>query len=223
MISSPELRLILATNTEGLPPQVGKTGFVPMQHGEAIDFLAQAGVWFGPRRVLEEREDYRQIIPYIVLCVGDRVVRYTRTPAGGETRLHGRMSVGLGGHVDLVDSKTSGDRFELLGTVEKAAERELQEELGEVICTRRRWAGLLVDNDTAVGRVHIGLIGIWDIEGLPDREAEDAVGNVELVSFGELQHDAERLETWSAMLLPWLNGELLEASNCVGSSMVDTV
>lgn len=208
MSSSPELRLILATNTEGLPPVVGKTGFVPMHHGEAIGFLEQAGVWFGPRRVLEEREDYRQIIPYIVLCAGDRVVRYTRTPAGGETRLHGRMSVGLGGHVDLFDSKTSGDRFELLGTVEQAAERELQEELGEVTCTRRRWAGLLVDNDTPVGRVHIGLIGIWDIEELPDREAEDAVGDVELVSLGELQQNAEMLETWSAMLLPWLDGEL---------------
>ena len=213
MSFSPELRLILATNTEGLPPEIGTTGFVPMYHGEAIGFLEKAGVWFGPRRVLEEREDYRQIIPYIVLCVGDRVVRYTRTPAGGETRLHGRMSVGLGGHVDLIDSKTSGDHFELLGTVEQAAERELQEELGEVACKRRRWVGLLVDNDTPVGRVHIGLIGIWDIYGLPDREAEDAVGEVELVSLAELRQNAEMLETWSAMLLPWLDGELAQLGN----------
>ncbi|WP_150131844.1 NUDIX domain-containing protein [Sphingomonas carotinifaciens] len=210
MSVSPELRLILATNTEGLPPELGTTGFVPMDHGAAIGFLEQAGVWFGPRRVLEEREDYRQIIPYIVLRIGDRIVRYTRTPAGGETRLHGRMSIGLGGHVDLVDSKASGDSFQLLGTVEQAAERELQEELGEVTCERRRWVGLLVDNETAVGRVHIGLIGIWDIGGLPDREAEDAVGEVELVSLSELQKNAGMLETWSAMLLPWLEGELAE-------------
>lgn len=210
MTSSPELRLILAAHTEGLPPVVGKTGFVPIEHGEAIGYLEQAGVWFGPRRVLEEREDYRQIIPYIVLTVGERIVRYTRTPAGGETRLHGRMSIGLGGHVDLEDSKTSDNRFELLGTVEQAAERELEEELGAVTCRRRRWAGLLVDNDTPVGRVHIGLIGIWDIEALPERDAEDAVGNVALVSLTELQENSEMLETWSSMLLPWLKDELRE-------------
>jgi predicted NUDIX family phosphoesterase len=184
-----------------------------MDHGAAIRFLEEAGVWFGPRGVLEEREDYRQIIPYIVLRVGDRIVRYTRTPAGGETRLHGRMSIGLGGHVDLADSKTSGDRFELLGTVEQAAERELQEELGEVMCERRQWVGLLVDNQTAVGRVHIGLIGIWNIDGLPNREAEDAVGEVELVSLSELRENAEMLETWSAMLLPWLERALVEAGS----------
>ena len=208
MSSNPELRLILATSTAGLPPEVSGTSFTPMNHGDAIGLLEQAGAWFGPRRVLEEREEYRQIIPYIVLRAGDHVVRYTRTPAGGEARLHGRMSIGLGGHVDLVDARTSGDRFELLGTVEQAAQRELREELGDVACGGRRWVGLLVDNDTPVGRVHIGLIGIWEIEGLPDRAAEDAVGEVELASPAELRRDAERLETWSAMLLPWLESEM---------------
>lgn len=207
MTSIPELRLILAVSTAGLPSEVGRTGFVPMEHGAAIGFLETAGAWFGPRRVLEEREDYRQIIPYIVLRLGDRVVRYTRTPAGGEARLHGRMSIGLGGHVDLVDARVSGDQFQLLGTVEQAAERELREELGEVSCGSRRWIGLLVDDETPVGRVHIGLIGIWDIEGLPDRQAEEAVGEVELVSLEDLRRDADRLETWSEMLLPWLEGE----------------
>ncbi|MFT9206407.1 NUDIX domain-containing protein [Acetobacter orientalis] len=205
----PELRLILATNTAGLPPQASTTGFIPMDHGEAIELLEKAGLWFGPRRILEECEDYRQIIPYIILRVGDRVVRYTRTPAGGEVRLHGRMSIGLGGHVDLADAETSGDCFKLLGTVEQAAQRELKEELGDVTCECRRWVGLLVDNDTAVGRVHIGLIGVWNINNLPYRETEDAVGEVELVSLDKLGEQVERLETWSAMLLPWLESELL--------------
>jgi predicted NUDIX family phosphoesterase len=205
---NPELRLILAADAAGLPPIMAETGFVPMEHGSALRFLEKAGLWFGPRRVLEELEGYRQVIPYIVLCVGDRVVRYRRTPAGGETRLHGRTSVGLGGHVDLVDARSADERFDLFATVEQAAEREITEELGDVTCLSRRWVGLLVDNDTPVGRVHIGLIGIWHIERLPDRQAEDAVGEVAAVSLAQLKNEATSLETWSALLLPWLESEL---------------
>lgn len=208
MSASPELRLILAADASGLPPELGQTGFVPMEHGAAIGLLESAGLWFGPRRMLEELESYRQVIPYIVLRVGDRLVRYRRTPAGGEARLHGRTSVGLGGHVDLADAKSSGERFDLLGTVEEAAGREMREELGDVVCLRRRWVGLLVDNDTPVGRVHIGLIGMWDIDGLPDRASEDAVGEVAAVSLTDLKDDSASLETWSALLLPWLETQL---------------
>lgn len=208
MTGSPDLRLILAVHAVGLPAEIGKTGFVPMDQEVAVRSLETAGLWFGPRKVLEELEDYRQVIPYIVLRVRDRLIRYTRTPAGGETRLHGRMSVGLGGHVDLLDAKSCGDRFDLLGTVEQAAERELREELGEITCERRRWIGLLVDNDTSVGRVHIALIGLWDIHDLPHGETEEAVGEVTMASLRELKADAENLETWSALLLPWLELEL---------------
>lgn len=208
MIKDPELRLILAAHSAGLPSGLAYTGFAPMEHGSAISLLEQAGLWFGPRRILEELDEYRQIIPYIVLCVGDRVVRYKRTPAGGETRLHGRTSIGLGGHVDLVDARSAGERFDLLSTVERAAERELDEELGNFDCLRRRWVGLLVDNETPVGKVHIGLIGVWDIADLPQRKAEDAVGEVAAVALAQLDEESASLETWSSLLLPWLKNEL---------------
>jgi hypothetical protein len=62
----------------------------------------------------------------------------------------------------------------------------------------------LVDNDSAVGRVHVGLIGLWNLSALPSAVAEDAIGEVTAQSVTELAANAERLETWSAMLLPWL-------------------
>jgi len=174
----------------------------------AVRALESAGLWFGPRRELEQMEEYRQIIPYIVLRKGSRLVRYTRTSAGGEARLHGRMSIGLGGHVDLADAVSRGGRIDLLATIERAAERELVEELGGAACEDRRWIGLLVDNDSAVGRVHVGLIGLWSLSTLPVAVAEDAIGEITAQSVTELAADAERLETWSAMLLPWLEVEI---------------
>jgi predicted NUDIX family phosphoesterase len=212
-----ELRLILAARSARLPLELGRTGFVPMNGEEAVYVLERAGLWFGPRRDLEHMEEFRQIIPYIVLQTGSRLVRYKRMPAGGEVRLHGRPSVGLGGHIDLADAVARGDQIDLLRTIERAAERELLEELGGVQCTDRRWVGLLVDNDSAVGRVHVGLIGLWRLVALPDALAEDAIGEVAVQPVAELAVDAARLETWSAMLLPWLEdiirSELLPEAN----------
>lgn len=201
---APGLRLILAASAGGLPAELARTQFRPMAEADAIGALEQAGLWLGPRPVLEETEAYRQIIPYIVLRYGDGFIRYTRTPAGGEARLHGRTSIGLGGHIDLGDVKVSGETIDLIGTLQCAAERELLEELGEVECASKTWAGLLVDNESPVGRVHIGMIGLWTLSAMPAGVAEDAIGDVALCSVQDLQDDAARLEGWSAMLLPWL-------------------
>lgn len=199
------LRLILAAKTEGLPKQLGSTQFLPMPHHQAIEALEGAGLWLGPRPVLEETDEFRQIIPYIVLQYGTEFIRYTRTPAGGEARLHGRTSVGLGGHVDLSDVETSGEAIDLVRTLENAADREVLEELGDVEIASKEWVGLLVENDSAVGRVHIGMIGLWRLRSLPAGIAEDAIGEVSSISVSALKADRERLETWSAMLLPWLS------------------
>lgn len=199
------IRLILAARTDGLPSQLNSTGFYPMAHGEALAALEAAGLWLGPRPILEESPEFRQIIPYILLRYGSKVVRYMRTPSGGEARLHGRMSVGLGGHIDLADIRTRGEAIDLHGTVECAADRELQEELGGVDCSQKEWVGLVVEHDSDVGRVHIGLVGMWDLSREPDGVLEDAIGEVGLASFCDLEDQTERLETWSSLLLPWLS------------------
>lgn len=204
-VNMKNLRLILAVQTAGLPKHLSETQFLPMPHRQAIETLETAGLWLGPRPVLEETADFRQIIPYVVLQYGSEIIRYTRTSAGGEARLHGRMSIGLGGHVDLSDVETSGEAINLIRTLQNACDRELLEELGEIEVESKEWVGLLVENDSAVGRVHIGVIGLWRLRSLPTALAEDAIGEVSSISITSVNADVARLETWSAMLLPWLN------------------
>ena len=127
-----------------------------------------AGLWFGPRRDLEEMDEYRQLVPYILLQIGFQFIRYMRAPAGSEARLHGRMSIGFGGHIELADAVVRGSQIDVLATIERAAEREVLEELGQIACKDQRWIGLLVDNTTVVGRVHLGLVGIRRLSVLPD-------------------------------------------------------
>ena len=80
--------------------------FETMSGEEAIVELDAAGVWFGPKPVLEQDESFRQIIPYVVLRCGGNYLTYTRGATGGESRLHAKISMGFGGHVDLPDIKT---------------------------------------------------------------------------------------------------------------------
>jgi predicted NUDIX family phosphoesterase len=198
-------RMILAAAAAGLPADFSYSGFHPINSDQAVSTLQLAGLWIGPRDTLEESPDYRQIIPYIVLKCGDRFMRYTRTPAGGEARLHGRMSVGLGGHIDLSDVVCINDRVDLGSTVQRAAEREVEEELGPVTIQAMEWVGILVDNDSAVGRVHIGLVGLWTLLSPPEGMPEDAIGDVALCSLPALDAVRDRLEGWSELLLDYLH------------------
>ena len=200
-----DLRLILAAKTNGLPEDLQhESKFLPMTHEDALAALENAGLWYGPRAFLEECELYRQIIPYIVLHRGGKIVRYTRTPKGGEARLHGRYSIGLGGHIDLADVAVDGDKISLKDTLQKAADRELQEELGSATTNPIEWLGLMVEHDSAVGRVHIGVIGIGHLREDDSAEIEDSIGDLASVTLEQLQTDFERLEGWSQKLLPWL-------------------
>lgn len=123
---------------------------------DTLAALEGAGLWFGPRAPLEENESFRQIIPYLLIRVDGKLVGYTRAPSGGESRLHGMVSVGLGGHVDIPDAQTRSDeRFDLLATLNFASFRELQEELGAVgQITKTEWVGMLADIETEMAARH---------------------------------------------------------------------
>ncbi len=197
-------KIILAVPAEGLPPVLQRTSFVPMTEDQVLTTLYRAGPWLGPRSQLEEMPTFRQVIPYVALKCGDKWVRYTRTPAGGEKRLHGRVSIGLGGHIDLSDVVMTGDSVDLVQTLTGAAQREVEEELGGVNPVSQRWTGLLVDNDNAVGRVHIGVVAVWEVTSVPHGSNEDAIGDTGLATLQELKADERRLETWSSLLVRYL-------------------
>jgi predicted NUDIX family phosphoesterase len=198
-------RMILATAAEGLPNILGTTGFYNFDAHEAFSAFHTAGLWIGPRDALEQMPNYRQIIPYVVLRVGDQFVRYTRTPTGGEDRLHGKMSIGLGGHIDLSDIVSVNDCVDLIATFQNAAQRELDEEIGDIDCISREWIGILVDNDTDVGRVHIGIVGILNLRTAPTDTNDHAISDISLCSVEELKHSRNRLEGWSTMLLDYFS------------------
>lgn len=200
-------RMILACASALLPMDVdGASGLHTMTESMMLGMLHNAGLWIGPREDLEKLPVYRQIIPYVVLRHNGKIVYYQRTPAGGEGRLHGKVSIGFGGHIDLFDLRfIDASTVDLTSTLEIATDREVLEEVGnDFNVVSKKVLGLLVDNSNDVGRVHIGVAMVWDLDRAPcNRSPEDEIANVGAAPL-EILRSASVMgyyEEWSRILL----------------------
>lgn len=197
--------LILAVDRAGLDPTLDSNGFHALSNTGPVATLESAGLWIGPRQALENNKNYLQIIPYIVLTDGSKIAYYTRGESGNEARLHGLVSIGLGGHVDLEDVVLDGNDLDLVETIYKAAKREVFEEVGLQEFSRQTWIGLLFDNSSDVGRVHIGVVGIWYVERFESMVIEDTIRTLTTAPLDSLLNELPHMETWSSYLLTWLS------------------
>lgn len=144
-----------------------------------------------PRAQAEQSPEYKQLIPYCILRRGDLVFHYRRGKKGAENRLHGLRSIGIGGHINPED----GDVNQLL-TYDKAVLRELQEELGYTASQAPEIFGLVNDDTTEVGRVHLGVIHVLDIpEDLT--QLEDTVCDPDVVPLIAAYANLPQYEVWS--------------------------
>jgi predicted NUDIX family phosphoesterase len=143
---------------------------------------------FEPRAAMEADPAFKQIIPYLVLRDGDRYFLMRRTRAGGDARLHDAWSIGVGGHVNPGDRDLAGGLL-----------REWTEELVADFIPEFRLVGLLNDDTTDVGRVHLGAVYLADAAGraVAIRETDKLSGG--FATPGQVAEVADRLETWSRL------------------------
>ncbi|MBJ7258156.1 MAG: hypothetical protein JHD33_01350 [Chthoniobacterales bacterium] len=174
---------------EGLNFEVGR--YMPV-------LLDPANNLFLPRSAAEQDPTHKQIIPYLVIRCGDRVLCYVRGKSGGESRLHAKGSIGIGGHIN--DGDTHAAHFDG-AAYDRAVERELNEEIVVPPGYRKSVAALLNDDSTEVGRVHLGIVHVIDIETEDVRSREDAIADIEFLTAEELAPRRDRLEVWSQICL----------------------
>jgi predicted NUDIX family phosphoesterase len=196
-------------------------GFMPGSRRMLESILDPDRMQFLPRDAMENNPDYKQLIPYVILRYIDNgtpchpnwdntgpcleyVFQYTRGTKSGEARLHAKKSIGIGGHVNSQDVKTSG---KALGYAEfyEGLERELSEEIQiDVQHSHPEFRGLVNDESNDVGRVHLGLVFIMDLEK-PVAEAKEAcMLMTSFMEVGILAIDVDSLETWSQICLEHL-------------------
>ncbi|HOC06237.1 MAG: NUDIX domain-containing protein [Bacillota bacterium] len=175
-----------------------------------IDAFLEAakGFSFMPRPAAEQDAAYKQLIPYVSVICNEHILTLERTTAQGETRLHGKMSLGVGGHINPEDR---GE--DLLATISQAMARELREELWLQSKVPPVLAGLINDDTNSVGSVHLGIHYILPVQTRPRvRETDKMIAR--WLQPHQLEDLAPRLETWSQILLPHLaRAGQLPASN----------
>ena len=144
------------------------------------------------RPAAEDDPTHKQLIPYVVVRDTDRVFLMHRTDAGGDPRLHGKASIGVGGHLNPVDG--SGD------ALMSGLRREWAEELEADWEPDFELIGLLNDDTNPVGSVHLGVVFSAQARGCGAdvREHDKLVGS--FVGTDELASSWPRLETWSQLV-----------------------
>ena len=144
---------------------------------------------FIPRPQAETSPEFKQIIPYVAIRFADDYFLLTRTSKQTEARLHHKLSLGIGGHINP-DTPT------ILGGLEK----ELDEEVAIDRPFDLQFIGVLNDDTTDVGRVHLGVVYVLDApaRNVTVRETEKMSGSwVPRAALGESR---ERMETWSQIV-----------------------
>jgi predicted NUDIX family phosphoesterase len=148
------------------------------------------------RSAAELDRRYKQLIPYCLLLCGDRILRYQRGKGGGEKRLHGSFSVGIGGHISEEDH---GLFAKDLG-YQDSMRRELMEEVG-VDAKDAPPVAAINDDSTDVGYVHFGVVHLVRV---PDESvASRRIGIVapEFIPINEAVKDRSGYESWSRFCL----------------------
>src|SRR5262249_27314328 len=123
---------------------------------------------FLPRSQAEDDPSFKQIIPYVVLRWQDQVFHYQRGRGATEARLRAPRSIGIGGHISAEDGLRPGDLYRT-GLL-----RELAEEVEIDSDYRQRTLGLINDDATPVGQVHLGIVHVFDLEQPRVRRREAA-------------------------------------------------
>lgn len=193
-------------------------GFVPfgdeLSAERFFDALERHG-FFVERERAEREPEWKQVIPYSVVVAAGEVLLLKRTKRGGEARLHDKLSIGVGGHInpeDLVGCGSAGTtpRRELTAT---GAQRELDEELVIAGARELHVVGIINDDSNPVGAVHVGLVQLIDVAGpVAIRETDVLEGHLVAPSaLRERARQGANFESWSALLIGRLDELLAHA------------
>lgn len=157
--------------------------------------LDPANNFFIDRAAAEEDPTHKQLIPYALFHYQGKFLNYQRGKSGGEARLHAKRSLGIGGHINPVDTRNDHLGLE---TYMAGVEREIQEELNINGNHTQKIVAILNDDSNDVGKVHLGVVHLFELESDDVTANEDSIADLKFSTIAELQgemHDS--LESWS--------------------------
>ncbi len=158
------------------------------------------------RSAAELDKRYKQLIPYVLLVCDGKILRYRRGKRGGEARLHGFFSVGIGGHISEEDHQLfSNDPYR------EGMRRELMEEVA-IEGAREAAVAVINDDSTEVGQVHFGVVHVMQVPDESVAARRSGIAEPEFVPIAEAVKDLAAYESWSRFCLEHLEVLLAKAA-----------
>jgi len=162
---------------------------------------------YQPRGAMERDPGFKQLIPYVLFrhtgADGTvRLFRYTRGSGLGESRLHAKRSVGVGGHISSIDAAAGNG----VDVYHEGMARELAEEVAINTPYSEARIGLINDDQTDVGRVHLGIVHLFDVEQPDVQPRESEMLDAGFCAVQEILAELEQFETWSQIVVRALFG-----------------
>jgi predicted NUDIX family phosphoesterase len=205
-VQDPSAEQILVVPTDVFHRLGHFQGFSPDAERYLAELLQPEHVSFRPRAEMEQDANFKQLIPYCIFRhrseSGETLFEYTRGVGQGEGRLHRKRSIGIGGHISAEDA-ADGD-----GDIYRTGmRRELAEEVAIDTPFCERCVGLINDDESEVGRVHLGIVHLFDVGRPAVRPREKDLIDCGFRPVEALLADLTGLETWSSICLTALFGE----------------
>jgi predicted NUDIX family phosphoesterase len=160
------------------------------------------------RDQVEGDPSFKQLIPYMVFrhraADGrETVFQYMRGSGQGEARLHRKRSVGIGGHISTLDAGNDGAG----SPYEEGMRRELDEEVAVDTPYAARCVGLINDDQTPVGQVHLGVVHLFDVERPAVFPRESEIIESGFRDVDAILADMSGFESWSQISMRALFGK----------------
>jgi predicted NUDIX family phosphoesterase len=172
------------------------------------ELLRPENTSYRPRAEVEKDPGFKQLIPYVIFRHVDdagteTVFQYTRGTGQGEGRLHSKRSVGIGGHISAVDAAGNGSG----NPYQEGMRRELEEEVAIDTPYNARCVGMINDDQTDVGRVHLGVVYLFDVERPAVRPRETEIIECGFRPVEAILADMTGFETWSQICMGAMFGK----------------
>lgn len=150
---------------------------------------------FMKRFLVENDQNYKQIIPYLVIKFKNKYFMFQRFPIGAEDRLFHKYSVGIGGHINEKDVKKNKN------LIYSGLKREFNEELIYRGKLKSKIIGCINDDFDDVGKVHFGIIYLIEIESSDIEVREKSKMEGKLVNKKDLLKYKNKMERWSQIII----------------------
>lgn len=146
------------------------------------------------REVAEYDSSFKQVIPYLIISYEKEILLYKRKKKQNEARLHEKLSIGVGGHINPIDINKNKD------VIKACLKRELEEEINIELTDPPKFIGFINDDTNEVGQVHLGLVFFGKVANKSFSVNEDEKMDCKWVSIPFIKENYQSLETWSQIV-----------------------